>query len=72
MCKDGDGDPVVLYNNTVYSPTGKITECGMPLAKWQEKGNDNGTTANTYPDDEVLLAIMAANLNMPANWSEAF
>jgi hypothetical protein len=33
----GDAMPLV-YNNSVFSPTGAITECGMPLAEWQAKG----------------------------------
>jgi hypothetical protein len=56
---------VVLYNNTVYSPTGHVTECGEPLAKWQARGFDKGTTANTYPSVEALLAVMARTLEIP-------
>ncbi len=33
----GDAMPLV-YNNSVFSPTGNISECGMPLAEWQAKG----------------------------------
>ena len=32
----GDAQPIV-HSNEVYSPTGAITECGMPLAQWQAK-----------------------------------
>lgn len=66
MCNDTDGVPMVLYNNTVYSPTGRVTECGEPLEKWQAKGFDKGTTAHPYPADEDLLATMARTLGMPA------
>ena len=66
LCANGDGEQVVLYNNTIFSPTGRVTECGEPLAKWQEKGYDKGTTASAYPPDEDLLTIMAATLGMPA------
>ena len=60
MCNNSDGVQMVLYNNTIFSPTGRVTECGEPLAKWQEKGYDKGTTASAYPPDEDLLTIMAA------------
>ncbi len=51
----------VVYNNTVWTPTGKVTECGMTLAAWQAQGGDPGTTAGVWPDDSVVLAI-ARNL----------
>ena len=51
----------IVYNNTIYSPTGAITECGKTLAEWQAAGNDPMTTAMPYPDDSVILAI-ARNL----------
>jgi hypothetical protein len=35
----------VLANNTIYTPSGNVTECGEPLAKWQAAGNDPGTVA---------------------------
>ena len=54
---------LVLYNNTVYSPTGKVTECGMPLDKWVSLGHDKGSTAHPYPEDSVLLEIMRQTLN---------
>jgi hypothetical protein len=47
----------VVYNNTVYSPTGAVKECGMTLAQWQAQGGDPGTTAAPYPDDSVILGI---------------
>ena len=50
----------VLGNNTVFSPTGNITECGASLAAWQAAGNDAGTTAAAYseslPSDLIALA----------------
>jgi hypothetical protein len=51
----------VVYNNTVWSPTGAITECGKTLAAYQATGGDPGTTASPYPDDSVILSI-ARNL----------
>jgi hypothetical protein len=58
ICK-GD-DKSVLGGNSVFSPTGKVTECGMPLAAWQALGNDPGTTASAYtstlPADTIAKA----------------
>ena len=34
----------VVYNNTIYSPTAAIDECGTTLKAWQAQGNDHGTT----------------------------
>ena len=50
-----------VFNNTVFSPTGRITECGTSLAAWQAKGGDPGTTAAPYPADGLILGI-ARNL----------
>merc|ERR1712194_882624 len=33
----------VVHDNTIWSPTGNVTECGSSLADWQKKGNDVGT-----------------------------
>ena len=52
---DATHGATIVYNNTIYSPTGAITECGMPLAEWQELGNDAGTTAQAWPQDQVVL-----------------
>ena len=46
-----------VQNNTVYSPTGAITECGKTLAQWQALGNDPLTTSAPYPSDAVILAV---------------
>ena len=46
-----------VYGNTVWTPTGAVTECGMSLAAYQAKGGDPGTTAAPYPDDSVVLAL---------------
>lgn len=35
----------VLGNNTIYTPSGVITDCGVPLAQWQAMGNDLGTVS---------------------------
>lgn len=50
----------ILSGNTIYTPLGNITECGMSLAAWQAQGNDPGTTASAYPatlaDDMIAAA----------------
>ena len=54
----------VVFNNSVYTPNGKVTECGTTLADWQSKGNDPLTTASTYPGDAVLLGLARTVLGM--------
>ena len=39
----------ILGGNSIFSPTGNITECGQPLSAWQAGGNDPGTVAAAYP-----------------------
>lgn len=42
--------------NTIYSPTGNITECGMSVAAWQALGHDLGTVVmGRLPTDEELM-----------------
>ena len=61
----GDGKTVV-GNNTIYTPTGRVTECGTTLAAWQAQGNDPGTTNHSYADltDAVLLGYARNVLGM--------
>ena len=53
-----------VANNTIYSPTGAIKECGTTLAQWQAAGNDPGSVAKPYPDDSVILAAARSILGM--------
>ena len=62
---DGPGKTVV-HDNNIYNPTGKVTECGTSLAEWQAKGNDPGTTANKWPNDDVLVEMTRQLLNIPS------
>jgi len=62
----GDGSPPVINHNAIFSPTGAVTECGEPLARWQAKGHEAGSTARAWPADAVLLAAMAAALGAGA------
>lgn len=49
----------VVHDNRIYSPTGKVTECGKSLADWQKEGNDPGTTAAAYPStDDVFVGAI--------------
>jgi len=50
-------DKSVMGNNTVFTPTGNVTECGAPIADWQAAGNDVGTTVAAYGDALTPLAI---------------
>jgi hypothetical protein len=59
----GDGMTVV-HDNKIYTPTGKVTECGMSLSAWQAKGNDPGTTTATFPDDDALVKMMQQLLDI--------
>jgi hypothetical protein len=55
----------IVSNNTIWSPTGAITECGTTLAKWQAAGNDPGTTGSPYPSDTVVLNVARTLLGLP-------
>jgi hypothetical protein len=47
----------LLGGNLVFSPTGNITECGMPVAAWQAQGHDAGTAVVAgWPTDQELLS----------------
>jgi len=69
MIEDGDygsGSPVV-HGNTVWSPSGNVTEGGKPLAEFQKedpKHNDPGTVASAYPEDKVVLSLARSILKM--------
>jgi hypothetical protein len=69
MSADGDygrGAPVVR-GNTIWSPTGNITEGGKPLAEFQKDDpihNDPGSVASAYPEDKVVLDVARKILKM--------
>ncbi len=60
VCNDIPGvvPKTVVHDNHIYTPNGRVTECGMSLAEWQAKGNDPGTTASTWPDDDKLVVMV--------------
>lgn len=53
-----------MHDNSIYTPTGKVTECGMSLAAWQATGGDPGTTAAVTPADSVIIALARSALGM--------
>ncbi len=57
-CDESSGS-TVLHSNEVFTPTGKVTECGMSLAAWQAKGNDINTTAAPYPASSTVIFAAA-------------
>ena len=64
-CSTSDSeDATVVHDNTIYTPTGKVTECGMSLAAWQAKWNDPGTKGAATPDDAVIIDLARAALGM--------
>ena len=69
MTTDGEygfGNATV-YSNTIWSPTGNVTEGGKPLAEFQKedpKHNDPCTVASAYPDDKVVLDLARKILGM--------
>lgn len=61
---NGNVDATIVHDNHIFTPTGKVTECGKALADWQAAGGDPGTTAAVTPDDAALLALARAALGM--------
>jgi len=45
----------VVYGNNYYTPTGTMTECGMPLEDWQKRGHDVNSTVSKLPNDDTVL-----------------
>ena len=66
VCNDIPGvvPKTVVHDNHIYTPNGNVTECGMSLAEWQAKGNDPGTTANKWPDDDELVKMIQKLLTL--------
>jgi len=44
-----------MHDNRYFTPSGKISLCGAPLASAQEKGMDKGSTVSTTPTDDVVF-----------------
>lgn len=45
----------------------QVTECNVPLSKWQSEGHDPGTTAAPYPPDidDIILSLGKEKLALP-------
>jgi len=54
----------IMANNTYYTSTGSVTECGAKLADWQKQGNDGGSEGAIWPTDAALTALAAAKLGI--------
>jgi len=54
----------IMANNTYYTSTGSVTECGAKLVDWQKQGNDGGSEAAIWPTDAALTALAAAKLGI--------
>jgi hypothetical protein len=56
-----------MRNNSYFTSTGAITECGQPLAAWQKASasNDPLSTVSKLPDTKTLIARGMAALNTP-------
>lgn len=48
----------VLGNNTYYTSSGAVKECGVDLADWQKKDpkNDAGSAVDKWPTDDAVVA----------------
>ncbi len=44
-----------MRNNSYYTPTAQLKECGQPLAQWQAAGRDVGSTVHAIPADGVII-----------------
>ena len=61
----GQGSPIVR-DNTIWSPTGAVTEGGKPLKEFQRENprSDPGTVASAYPEDSAVLAVAREMLKL--------
>ena len=65
-CKGAGNSITIVGGNTVWTPTGAVTECGTTLVNWQAAGNDVGTTAAAFPTDATVLALARSILGLQA------
>jgi hypothetical protein len=45
----------VVHDNEYFTQSGSITECKMPLAKWQAQGEDKNSSVGAIPSDAVIM-----------------
>ena len=55
----------IMHHNEYFTPSGDLTECGMPLAEWQELSdqNDYESTVEKWPDTEIIIKLAREKLN---------
>jgi len=46
----------VIHSNQYFTQTGKVKECEMDLAKWQELGNDINSTVAVLPTASTIIS----------------
>ena len=55
----------VMGNNSYFTPTGDINECGKSLRDWQKAGdNEPGSTVAKTPSDEAIIGVASARLGI--------
>ena len=58
---------MIVMNNTIYNPSGKINGngmvCNVTWKQWQQNGNDKGTTFYTLPTDQQIIEMGKQLLN---------
>lgn len=54
----------IVHDNSYYTATGNVTECGTTLDKWQAMGadHDSGSVVAPYPKDDVVIGWARAKL----------
>jgi len=61
QCPGKKGNPAtIMANNSYYTPTGKVTECGKPLAQ----SGDMGSTVAKTPTDATIIGWASAKLGI--------
>lgn len=60
------GVKTIMGNNSYYTSTGKLTECGKSLADAQKDGMDQGSTVSSIPSDDAILGWARELLSMHA------
>jgi len=53
-----------MGNNEYYTSTGSIQECSTDLSKWQQAGNDKGSTVGKFPADETIIGWAKSKLSI--------
>ena len=54
----------VMGNNSYYTSTGEISECGGTLEQWMAKGNEVGSSVAKTPKDATIIGWAAEKLGI--------